>query len=192
MAFMFKGPASLTGGSVITDATSISSADLTVTDDLTIAQDLTVGDDIAVTGDITATSITAKINESVLVLTSSPSGVYPSTNISNYNVLYLAGTDDNTTTRTLTVTWSSVVDGHHIFIAWVARHINAGTTSVKVTFNNNAIGNPHTIYSGTGTTGPNTKVLNLNGLGTNALFYYSSDLDAWMANETNAATFTTS
>jgi hypothetical protein len=188
MAFMFKGPASLTSGSVVTDATSISSADLTVTDDLTVTNDVTVGDDLTVTGDIVASTITAKINENVYKLSTAPSGVYTATDISNYNVLYLANTDDSTVTQTLTVTWSSVLDGHHIFIAWVAR--SGTTTSVKVTFSNGSGNN--TIYAGTGTAGPNAKVITLNGLGTNALFYYSSDLLAWMANETNAAAFSTS
>lgn len=184
MAFMFKGPASLTSGSVVTNATSISSADLTVTDDLTVTNDVTVGDDVTVTGDIVASTITAKINESVVKLTSAPSGVYPDTDISNTNVLYLANTDNSTATQTLRLSWSSVLDGHHIFIAWAAR--SGSTTSVLVTFGTGSGNN--TIYAGTGTAGPNAKVLTLTGLGTNALFYYSSDLLAWMANETNAAT----
>jgi hypothetical protein len=190
MAFMFKGPASLTSGSVVTDATSISSADLTVTDDLTVTNDVTVGDDLTVTGDIVASTITAKINESVVKLTSAPSGVYPDTDISNTNVLYLANTDNSTATQTLRLSWSSVLDGHHIFIAWVARNTQSPPTSIKVTFGTGSGNN--TIYAGTGTAGPNAKVITLNGLGTNALFYYSSDLLAWMANESNAAVFSTS
>ena len=198
MAFMFKGPASLTSGSVITDATSISSADLTVTDDLTIAQDLTVGDDVAVTGDITAASITAKINESVLVLTTMNSaGIYPETDISDYNVLYLANTSDATGTQTLKVTWRVVTDvngnppikdGHHIFVAWVAKHASA--TSLKVNFNSISP-DPLKIYS-SGTNGANARILSLGGVGQHALFYYSETLNVWMANESNSATFTTS
>jgi len=189
MAFMFKGPASLTSGSVITDATSISSADLTVTDDLTIAQDLTVGDDITVTGDIVAASVTAKINEAVLkVTTTNLAGVYTTTDISNHNVLYLANIDDATSALTLKLTWPTVTDGHHIFIAWVAK--NAGASTLKITFDNDVAGN--TIYTGAGATGANQRVLNFNGLAQNCLFYYSSDLGIWLGNENNGATFATS
>jgi hypothetical protein len=194
MAFMFKGPASLTSGSVVTNATSISSADLTVTDDLTVTNDVNVGDDLTVTGDIVASTITAKIIEPVLTITSSISGVFTTTDITDYNVLYLKSPSaDNILTLTLTLTWRAndgininpIHNGHHIFIAWIEKHSDNG--SIRINFNNND-SNPPTIYS-TGTTGAAHRYLVLGGVGQHALFYYSSTLNVWMANESNNATF---
>lgn len=204
MAFMFKGPASLTSGSVVTDATSISSADLTATDDIIVGDDLTVADDAAISGDMTVTGtlttngpvvanngitvVSGPLRENILTLTNA--GDYSGNiDISNYNILYLANST-LTGNVDVTITWPTVADGQRLFIACINKNASA---TLRVDF-----GSTNKIYA-TLTSGPNMRYLNLLGIGTNALFYYSANLvgttgtaGVWMSIESNAATLSSS
>jgi hypothetical protein len=192
MSYMFKGPASLSDGSVITNATSISTSDLTITDDLTVTDDVSIGDNIEVTGNIESLSIHATISEPVLTVDASVSGTFSNTDITDYNVLYLKSSNASSTpTLNITLIWrvndginiNPINDGHHIFVAWVGKH--ATNTTITINFNSGS-SDPLTIYS-SGTGGANARNFTVTGIGQNALFYYSSFLNIWMANKSNVS-----
>ena len=182
MAHMFKGPGSLTSGSVITNASNITVTNATINNvvdnAVDIADDMIIGGDISADA-VTATSITANIEEKVTTLSSvSVNTNYGTINVSNINILYLA---DNTYTGSseliATITWSTIRDGHRLFIAWTRRG-SATVPSVRLSFGFSKI------YS-TGSAGPNHRYVTFTGLGQNCTLYYSSVMTAWMVIESN-------
>ena len=190
---MFKGPASLTSGSVVNDASNISATNLTInnTSDNTveIADDVIIGGDLnTTTGYITATTITAKIQEKVTKLTSTITGSssFGTINVDNINVLYFADiTRTSAAALAATISWSTIQDGHRLFIAWTKKAVNSNTPSVKLDFGANKI------YT-TSTNGPDARYITFNGLGQNCILYYNSNINAWMKNANNGVTITTS
>ena len=219
MSFMCKGPAALTAGSTV-PAASINSAlsgdtDLTVGDDLTVTDDLTVKDiiiantgSLTVNGSTTITSIEGEgavlvtksyVNlavsntHKVQVLTSAPSGVYTSVDLSTHHVYYFANNDHtastpNQSTLTCTVLTSPApVNGHRVFIAWTRRG-SGDQTKLKLNFGSQIVQGPLNAFS----------YITLNGLHSSVLLYYASTavLDGggprWYSIEGNGITFTNS
>ena len=209
MSFMFKGPASLTTGSVI-DAVNVTSdnmtvdVDLTVGDDLTVTNDLTVGDVITSTLKFSSAGIATSLNQGnagdtgdgrvlasksyvddkhkvVNHLIAAGTNVFEPLDIGNIHVLFL-----NTTLYTgnniitFAPTWDGVSDGHRIFIAWVARSGTPPSTLIKIDFLSNGIQGISNLF----------QFLNLNGLHSNALIYYSATSGKWYSVESNSASIT--
>lgn len=205
MSFMFKGPASLTTGSVI-DASTVTADNMTVDIDLGVTDDLTVGDDLTAvdifTGTLkfTGTGTVTSVNQGsagdtgdgkvlatksyvddkhkVLTYTTISSSNFTSFDIGTTHVLFLDSTSANgVATVNFTPTWSSISDGHRIFIAWIARFSNT-TSLVKINFGSNGIyGSSNTV-----------QYLNLNELHSNALLYYSATSAKWYSIESNSTT----
>lgn len=205
MSFMFKGPASLTTGSVI-DASTVTADNMTVDIDLGVTDDLTVGDDLTAkdifsetlkftgTGTITsvnqgsagdigdgkvlATKSYVDDKHKVLTYTTISSSNFTAFDIGTTHVLFLDSTNANgVVTVHFTPTWSSISDGHRIFIAWVARASDV-TTLVKINFGSSGIYGASNLL----------QYLHLSELHSNALLYYSSTSGKWYSIESNAAT----
>lgn len=219
MSFMFKGPASLTTGSVI-DAVNVTSDNMTVDVDLTVGGDLTVTDDLTVSDVITttlkfssvgtATSLNqgnagdtgdgcvlaskSYVDDRILASNSyvddkhkvvnhsiaAGTTVFEPLNIGNIHVLFLNTTSyTGNNLITFAPTWNGVSDGHRIFIAWVARSGMPPSTNLKIDF------------LSTGIQGVATSLfqfLNLMGLHSNALIYYSATSGKWYSVESSTAT----
>ena len=211
MSFMFKGPAALTAGSTI-PAESVQAALSTAGTDLAIGDDLTVGDNLTVTGDLTVSGtvgltvsgtggISVSGNGGLTVsgtggisvsgadgitVTNGPIDEYvveinngtTTIDISKCNVLYLASTSPNNATVNIILTWPTVKNGHRVFIALLAR--GALNTTTRLDFGVNRL---YVI----GTTGPAHQYMNLTGIGTNTIIYYSKTKNMWMNIESNSA-----
>jgi hypothetical protein len=208
MAFMFKGPASLTSGTVI-DATSVTTDNATVDVDLTVGDDLTVTDDLIIgnTGSLTigSNSITSiegngavlvtkdyvdtaiSNTHKVLTLTDAPGGVYPNVDLSTHHVYYFANntyTSPTPTILTCTVSTSPVpANGHRVLIAFTRRG-NANQVTLKLDFGSS-------IVEGTGGADA-VRYINITSLFSSVLLYYvSADFGGprWLAHESNETTF---
>ena len=206
---MFKGPASLTTGSVI-DAVNVTSdnmtvdVDLTVGDDLTVTDDLTVGDVITSTLKFSSVGIATSLNQGnagdtgdgrVLASKSyvddkhkvvnhsiaAGTTVFAPLDIGDIHVLFLNTTlYTGSATVTFTPTWTGVSDGHRIFIAWVARSDTLHTSLIKIDFTSNNIQNISTLV----------RYLNLSGIHSNVLIYYSATSGKWYSVESSGASIT--
>jgi hypothetical protein len=204
MSFMFKGPASLTTGSVI-DASTVTADNMTVDIDLGVTDDLTVGDDLtakdifAETLKFTGTGTVTSVNQGsagdtgdgkvlatksyvddkhkVLTYATMSGSAFTAMDIGTTHVLFLDSTSNGSITLTFSPTWSSISDGHRIFIAWVSR-LNGTSTLLKIDFG------AGTIYGASNS----LRYLNLNELHSNALLYYSSTSAKWYSIESNSAT----
>jgi hypothetical protein len=161
MAFMFKGPASLTSGSVV-DAASVTADNATVDVDLTVGDDLTVTDVLTVKNIIisnsgsltinggaeitsvegTGTALTTKSyvdTPSAQFITSMSGTAYTTFSITSNNVLFYNNVSGNHGVPTITATISMPADpnnlpnGYRVFIAWIRR---GGTTAtgLKIDF----------------------------------------------------------
>ena len=224
MSFMFKGPASLTTGSVI-DAVNVTSDNMTVDVDLTVGGDLTVTDDLTVSDVITttlkfssvgtATSLNqgnagdtgdgcvlaskSYVDDRILASNSYVDDKHKVVNhsiaagttvivpldISNVHVLFLNTTSYTGSNNLITFVphWiSTVSDGHRIFISWVALSGTQTSPHLKIDFTSNRI------QGGSTTLG---RYLNLMGLHSNALIYYSATSGKWYSVESSTATITT-
>ena len=197
-------------------ALSTAGTDLAIGDDLTVGDNLTVTGDLTVSGTVGLTvsgtggisvsgnggltvSGTGGISVSGadgitvsgtdgLTVTNGPideyvveiNNVATEIDISKCNVLYLASTIPNHTTVTITLTWPTVKNGHRVFIALLAR--GALNTSTRLDF-----GQIGRLYA-TGTSGPTAhQYMNLTGIGTHILIYYSTTKNMWMVIESNSA-----
>jgi hypothetical protein len=198
----------------INSALSVAGTDLTVGNDLHVTDDLTIGDDLTVkdiiitnTGSLTVngsnpiTSIeggdavlvtksyvdTAISNtHKVQVLTSVTGGVYPNVNLSTHHVYYFANSDYvlSTSPLTCTMSLSTPVNGHRVFIAWTKRGREA-QTSLKLNF-----GSP--IVVGASSTVIYRYIL-FNALHASVLLYYVSAAHggpSWYSIESSVALFT--
>lgn len=216
MAFMFKGPASLTSGSVIPAASvntalSAEGVDLTIGDDLTVTDDLTTKDVIiansgtlTINGSSAISSIegsgTALVTKDyvdtaisnthkVSVLTDVTAGSYGTVDLSTHHVYYFANTSYTTATATLTCTVATSPapeNGHRVFIAWTNRG-NAAQTTIKMDFGSS-------IVEGTVQLDAN-RYITINALWSSVLLYYVSSAangPRWIATENNETSFTNS
>ena len=206
MSFMFKGPASLTTGSVI-DAVNVTSdnmtvdVDLTVGDDLTVTDDLTVGDVITSTLKFSSAGIATSLNQGsagdtgdgrvlasksyvddkhkvVNHSTTNGASSFATLNIGNIHVLFLNTTPSSGINNiTFAPTWTNVSDGHRIFIAWVAR-LNNATAAIKINFGANGIQAATNLF----------QYMDFTGLHSSALIYYSATSGKWYSVESSGAT----
>jgi hypothetical protein len=190
MAYMFKGPASLTSGSIITNASEITTTTATINNAsdnaVEIQDDINIGGDLSATT-ITATSVRANIREKVTTLTSvSINTSYGTIDVSNINILYFADTTRTTAVQLIaTISWGTIRDGHRLLIAWTNRASSATPVpSVKVNFGASKL------YT-TGTSGPTYRYVTLSALGHSCTLYYSAVMNAWMVLESGGATHST-
>ena len=133
-------------------------------------------DGLTVSGADGLTVTNGPIDEYVVEITDGTTEI----DISKCNVLYLSSTIPNTQTVTITLTCPTVKNGHRVFIALLAR----GSSNVATRLDFGPIGRLYVI----GTAGPTTyRYMNLTGIGTNTLVYYSTTKDMWMTIESNSA-----
>jgi hypothetical protein len=197
MAFMFKGPASLTSGSVIPAASvhtalSAEGVDLTIGDDLTVTDDLTVKDVIiANTGSLTINgssaissiegSGTALVTKNyvdtaisnthkVSVLTSVTSGSYGTVDLSTHHVYYFANTSykpGTSTQLTCTIATSPIPADGHRIFIAWSNRGNANNASLKLDFGS-------AIVQGD----TNRRYLLFNGIHANGILYHTTTTDS--------------
>lgn len=132
---MFKGPATLTTGSVITGATSITTTDLTVSNDVIITDDLSAADITAATTFTLSGNLVSSINsggdgadsailvsksytdtaigyyeKTLPVVTAMTGDVYTTIDVNNYNAIFFGNTANITgTALTASITFTAAV-----------------------------------------------------------------------------------
>jgi hypothetical protein len=217
MAFMFKGPASLTSGSVV-DAASVTADNATVDIDLMVGDDLTVTDvlttkkliisnsgSLTINGGAEITSVegtgTALTTKSyvdtavsdmhkVYILLDAPGGVYTNVDLSTHHVYYFANntyTNSTPTILTCTVLTSPAPTNGHRVLIAFIRRGNGAQVTLKLDFGSS-------IVEGTGNADA-MRYINITSLFSSVLLYYVSAEyggPRWLAHESNETTFSNS
>ena len=209
MAFMFKGPASLTSGSVIPAASvntalSAEGVDLTVGDDLTVTDDLTTKDVIiANTGSLTingssaissiAGSGTALVTQNyvdtaisnthkVSVLTSVTSGSYGTVDLSTHHVYFFANDSylpGTSTQLTCTVATSPTPANGHRIFIAWSKRGNSNNASIALDFGSAIVQGP----------AGNNRFINFTGLHASCILYHTTTTNSgsqWYLHETHS------